>query len=221
MQELLLAIRRNAVGLALFAVVTAGAIALTQTLTADRIARNILEAETRALNDILPADQYTNDLLADTLPLDARFNQQLLGPVADDAVIYRARQNGEVSAVIVPVVAPDGYTTNIDMIVGIRKDGTLAGVRVVAHRETPGLGDKIEKRKSDWIHTFDGLSLQSPVADQWSVKKDGGAFDQFTGATITPRAVVRSVKHALMFFDTHRDLLLYGAAIPEENANGN
>ena len=153
--------------------------------------------------------------------VDKRFNQQLLGPLPDSAVIYRARNNGEVSAVILPVVAPDGYTTNIDMIVGIRKDGTLAGVRVVAHRETPGLGDKIEKRKSDWIHTFDGLSLQSPTADQWSVKKDGGAFDQFTGATITPRAVVRSVKDALMFFDTHRDLLLYGAAIPEENANGN
>lgn len=208
MKELFASIRRNAIGLAIFAVVTAGAIAVTQVMTADRIAYNIKAAEARALNQILPVGSYDNDLLNDTLSIDSRFNQQLLGPLADNALIYRARSNGEVSAVILPAVTPDGYTTDIDLIVGVRRDGTLAGVRVVAHRETPGLGDKIDARKSDWILDFDNASLTNPNAEQWAVKKDGGEFDQFTGATITPRAVVSAVKRTLMFFDMHRELLL-------------
>ena len=133
MFELLSAIRKNAVGLAIFAVVTAGAIAVAQTLTADRIAYNIKAAEARALNEILPASSYDNDLLNDTMNVDARFNQQLLGPLPDSALIYRARNNGEVNAVILPAVAPDGYTAEVDLIVGVKADGTLAGVRVVAH----------------------------------------------------------------------------------------
>lgn len=208
MKELFASIRRNAIGLAIFAVVTAGAIAVTQVMTADRIAYNIKAAEARALNQILPASSYDNDLLNDTIDVDSRFNQQLLGPLADNALIYRARKNGLVSAVILPAVAPDGYTTNIDLIVGINRDGSLAGVRVVAHRETPGLGDKIDTRKSDWVLSFANKSLNNPMSEQWAVKKDGGDFDQFTGATITPRAVVRAVKRALMFFDMHKDLLL-------------
>ena len=208
MKELFASIRRNAIGLAIFAVVTAGAIAVTQVMTADRIAYNIKAAESRALNQILPASSYDNDLLNDTMDVDSRFNQQLLGPLADNALIYRARNNGSVSAVILPAIAPDGYTTNIDLIVGINRDGSLAGVRVVAHRETPGLGDKIDTRKSDWILSFANKSLNNPMSEQWAVKKDGGDFDQFTGATITPRAVVRAVKRALMFFDMHKDLLL-------------
>ena len=208
MKELFASIRRNAIGLAIFAVVTAGAIAVTQVMTADRIHYNIKAAEARALNQILPASSYDNDLLNDTMDVDSRFNQQLLGPLADNALIYRARNNGSVSAVILPAIAPDGYTTNIDLIVGINRDGSLAGVRVVAHRETPGLGDKIDTRKSDWILSFANKSLNNPMSEQWAVKKDGGDFDQFTGATITPRAVVRAVKRALMFFDMHKDLLL-------------
>ena len=221
MIELLSAIRKNAVGLAIFAVVTAGAIALAQTLTADRIAYNIKAAEARALNEILPASSYDNDLLNDTMNVDKRFNQQLLGPLPDSAVIYRARNNGEVSAVILPAVAPDGYTAEIDLIVGVKSDGTLAGVRVVAHRETPGLGDKVEIKKSDWITSFEGKSLGRPAPEQWAVKKDGGSFDQFTGATITPRAVVRAVKRALKFFEMYRDELLYGNALSGENSDGN
>ena len=221
MKELFSSIRRNAAGLAIFATVTAGAIAVAQYLTADRIAHNIRAAESRALNELIPADRYDNDLLNDTLSVDSRFNQQLLGPLAADAAIYRARQNGEVTAVILPVVAPDGYTTNIDLIVGVNRDGSLAGVRVVAHRETPGLGDKIEVRKSDWINSFAGRSLTDPAAERWAVKKDGGEFDQFTGATITPRAVVRAVKRALMFFDMHRELLLNGDSLPVGGNDGN
>jgi len=221
MRELIIAIRSNAVGLAIFAMVTAGAIALTQNLTADRIAYNIKAAEARALNEILPAGSYDNDLLTDTLDVDKRFNQQLLGPLSESALIYRARNNGAVSAIILPAVAPDGYTAAIDLIVGVNADGSVAGVRVVAHRETPGLGDKIEIRKSEWITEFAGKSLDDPVAEDWAVKKDGGDFDQFTGATITPRAVVRAVKRALTFFDMHRDLLLNAQASATGDADGN
>ncbi|WP_370314880.1 electron transport complex subunit RsxG [Thalassolituus sp.] len=221
MHELISSIRRNAVGLAIFATVTAGAIATAQLLTAERIKQNIRMAESRALNQLVPTSSYDNDLLNDTLTVDSRFNQQLLGPLPENALIYRARNDGEVSAVILPAVAPDGYTTSIDLIVGVNRDGTLAGVRVVAHRETPGLGDKIEARKSDWITSFTGKSLQNPIAEQWAVRKDGGEFDQFTGATITPRAVVRAVKRALLFFDMHRDLLLNGRAPYQGDSNGN
>jgi len=208
MQELIASIRHNAIGLSLFALVTAGAIAVTQVATADRIAHNIRLAQAKALNEIVPANQYDNDLLTDSLPVDSRFNQQLLGPLPDDAVIYRARQQGQIHTVILPAVAPDGYTMEIGLLVGITADGQIAGVRVTSHRETPGLGDKVDLKKSDWVLNFNGKSLNNPDAEQWAVKRDGGDFDQFTGATITPRAVVKAVKHALKFFELHKAVLL-------------
>ena len=208
MNELLLSIRNNAVGLALFALVTAGAIAVAQVGTKERIEHNIRQAEARALNEIVPQDQYDNDLLNDVLPIDDRFNQQLLGPLSDKAQIHLARRNGVVHTAIIPAIAPDGYTTNISMIVGVKADGTLAGVRVIEHKETPGLGDKVDIKKSGWVTGFDGKSLFNPDDAGWNVKKDGGEFDQFTGATITPRAVVRAVKRTLSFFDLHKEQIL-------------
>lgn len=208
MNELLLSIRNNAVGLALFAMVTAGAIAVAQVGTQQRIEQNIRQAEAKALNDIVPRDQYDNDLLSDTLALDDQFNRQLLGPISDDAVIHLARREGKVHTAIIPAVAPDGYTTQISLIVGVRADGSLAGVRVIEHKETPGLGDKVDLKKSGWILGFNGKSLLNPQQDGWNVKKDGGEFDQFTGATITPRAVVRAVKNALTFFQQHKQQII-------------
>ena len=208
MQELIASIRHNAVGLSLFALVTAGAISVTQVVTADRIDHNIRMAQARALNEIVPANRYDNDLLNDSLAVDSRFNQQLLGPLPDDAVIYLARQNGKTHTVILPVVAPDGYTMEIGLLVGVHSDGTVAGVRITSHRETPGLGDKIDLKKSPWVLDFEGKSLLQPESELWAVKKDGGDFDQFTGATITPRAVVKAVKHALKFFELHQSVLL-------------
>ena len=156
----------------------------------------------------MPQSAYDNDLLNDTISLThdevhAELNVRLLGPIDDDAVAYVARKDGKAHTIILPVTAPDGYTTNIDMIVGIKLDGSLAGVRVINHKETPGLGDKIEAKKHPWILQFPGLSLLTPEEKSWAVKKDGGEFDQFTGATITPRAVVRSVRLALKFFQQH------------------
>ena len=167
-----------------------------------------LSVQAKALHEIVPEDQYDNDLLNDSVSLShegihAKWNVRLLGPIADDAVAYIARTNGKAHTVILPVTAPDGYTAQIQMIVGIKLDGSLAGVRVIDHKETPGLGDKIEAKKHPWILQFPGLSLLNPIKDAWAVKKDGGSFDQFTGATITPRAVIRSVRLALEFFEKH------------------
>ena len=205
-------IRQNAIGLGLFAVVTAGSIGIAQVATKDSIQKNILIAQAKALHEIVPRNSYDNDLLNDTIPLSssdinddihAHWNVRLLGPIADDAVAYIARKDGKAHTIILPATAPDGYTTNIDMIVGIKLDGSLAGVRVINHKETPGLGDKVEAKKHPWILQFPGLSLLEPKEKSWAVKKDGGAFDQFTGATITPRAVVRSIRLALKFFQQH------------------
>jgi len=190
--------------LGLFAVATVGMIAVTQQGTAERISEAQRRVQLSALNEIVPHDQHDNDLLTDSFTVQDRQYLSLSAP----AEAYRARQGDRVSAVILPVVAPDGYSGRIDLLVGIRADGSIAGVRSVSHRETPGLGDKIDAGKSQWILSFNGKSLSMPIPDQWAVKKDGGQFDQFTGATITPRAVVKAVYQALNYFDEHRAALL-------------
>ncbi|MAG65434.1 MULTISPECIES: electron transport complex subunit RsxG [Pseudomonadaceae] len=197
-------ILRNSVILGLFAVATVGMIAVTQQGTAERISEAQRRVQLSALNEIVPHDQHDNDLLTDSFTVQDRQYLSLSAP----AEAYRARQGDRVSAVILPVVAPDGYSGRIDLLVGIRADGSIAGVRSVSHRETPGLGDKIDAGKSQWILSFNGKSLSMPIPDQWAVKKDGGQFDQFTGATITPRAVVKAVYQALNYFDEHRAALL-------------
>ncbi|MAD00274.1 electron transport complex subunit RsxG [Pseudomonas abyssi] len=197
-------ILRNSVILGLFAVATVGMIAVTQQGTAERISEAQRRVQLSALNEIVPHDQHDNDLLTDSFTVQDRQHLSLSAP----AEAYRARQGDRVSAVILPVVAPDGYSGRIDLLVGIRADGSIAGVRSVSHRETPGLGDKIDAGKSQWILSFNGKSLSMPIPDQWAVKKDGGQFDQFTGATITPRAVVKAVYQALNYFDEHRAALL-------------
>jgi len=190
-------ISKNSLLLALFALVSAAVLAGLHESTKERINQQIRAASQRALFEIVPQSQHDNDLLGDTLPLpeDA---WRALG-LKQSGNMHIARKNGEIIAVILPTVAPDGYSGDISMIVGVNRDGSLAGVRVLVHHETPGLGDRIELKKSDWILGFAGKSLQNPAADHWKVKKDGGEFDQFTGATITPRAVVHQVKRVLEY----------------------
>lgn len=207
MKELLNAIARNAVGLGLFALVTAGAIAVTQMLTAERIEHNILQAQAKALNELIPVGSYDNELMSDTVALN-QFDSSLLGPVKASDVIYVARQQGQVSTLLMPVVAPDGYTQEIRMLVAINANGEITGVRITEHRETPGLGDKIDLKRDPWVLSFNGKQLTNPDQKGWAVKKDGGEFDQFTGATITPRAVVKAVKNALVFFEKNKAVLL-------------
>ena len=114
------------------------------------------------------------------------------------------RINGDVIGVILPTTARDGYSGDIRALVGVRQDGTVAGVRVGAHRETPGLGDKVDIRKSDWVTDFNSRSLADPALPGWNVKKDGGVFDQFTGATVTPRAVILATRRALEYANLHK-----------------
>jgi electron transport complex protein RnfG len=160
-------------------------------------------------------------MLDDRIAIDSRARG--LGLDSEEH-IYVARQDDTAIAVIIPVTAPDGYSGDIELIVGINGDGSVAGVRVLAHRETPGLGDKVELKKSGWILGFDGKSLADPLPDYWKVKKDRGVFDQFTGATITPRAVTAAVRRSLEYFNEHRERLLAppGAsdAAPKENKHG-
>ncbi len=197
-------ILRNSLILGLFAIFTVGLIAFIQQATSERIAAEQQRMQMRALNEILPDDQHDNDLLQDTFSIDDRRYLQLPAP----ATAWRARRSGEVIAVILPVVTQDGYSGRIDLLVGIRANGELAGVRVVNHRETPGLGDKFEVAKGNWIFSFDGKSLSMPAPEGWAVRKDGGEFDQFTGATITPRAVVQAIYQALRYFEQQRGELL-------------
>lgn len=189
-------IRRSAIGLGIFAVVTGGTIAFTQALTNERIKEQAARAEAKALFEIIPESDHNNDLLRDTLVLPASDRLATEGPVT----VWVARQDGEPVGMIMPAVAPDGYSGTIKLLVGIDLEGIILGVRVIAHKETPGLGDRIETRKSDWVNGFEGRSLGNPEAKQWNVKTNGGAFDQFTGATITPNAVVKAVKKSLIYF---------------------
>jgi electron transport complex protein RnfG len=189
--------------LLMFAIIGTTLVAYTYDSTRDQIAANERATLLRKLHRLIAPEQHDNVLLEDTLAVR---DPTLLG--TDEAVaVYRARQDGEPVSLVIETIAPDGYSGTIRLLVGINIDGTLSGVRVVSHRETPGLGDAIDETRSDWIHVFDGKSLHNPESAGWAVKKDGGMFDQLTGATITPRAVVKAVHNALLYYRQHRDAL--------------
>ncbi|HHX35636.1 MAG TPA: electron transport complex subunit RsxG [Gammaproteobacteria bacterium] len=194
--ELSRSMLKNSLVLALFAAVTVAVVAITQQSTKSRIATAERDAQIRALGEILPAHSYDNALLDNVIYL----NESLLGH-RKDTPAYLASAGGQPAAVILQVTAPDGYSGSIQLLIGIMADGQLSGVRVIQHKETPGLGDRIELAKSPWIKSFDGKSLTNPNEQGWAVKKDHGDFDQFAGATITPRAVVSAVHKALQYFD--------------------
>ena len=196
--------------LLLFAVAGTTLVAYTFEKTRDQIAANERATLLRKLHRLIPADQHDNVLLEDTI---TAHDEALLGS-EEPVMVYRARRNGEPVALVIAAIAPDGYSGSIKLLVGINVDGTLSGVRVIAHRETPGLGDAIDENRSDWIYIFDGKSLQAPDVDRWAVKKDGGDFDQLTGATITPRAVVKAARNALLYYRDHQEAL-FAPATPE------
>ncbi len=194
--------------LSLFTVIGATLVAYTFENTKARIAANERAALMRNLHVLVPPDSHTNDLFRDVIEVQ---DPTLLGS-RDPVQVYRARRNGEPVALVLTPEAPDGYGGAIRLLVGINPEGTLIGVRVLSHRETPGLGDAIETERSDWILDFDGRSLGNPPAAQWRVRRDGGVFDQFTGATVTPRAVVNAVRKSLIYFEQHRDKLFAPAS---------
>jgi len=189
--------------LMLFAMFGAALVGLTFYQTEDNIRYNEKLTLLKKLNNIIPAESYNNDLLLDTIMLKP---STLLG-TDHDSLAYRARKNNKNVAVVYSAIAPNGYNGPIHLLIGIKTNGQLAGVRVVKHRETPGLGDVVSSTHSDWILGFDDKSLNQPDEKGWKVKRDGGVFDQFTGATITPRAVVKAVHNALLYFDQNQDML--------------
>ena len=193
---------RSGALLAGFAMIGGAALAAAHVLTEDRILEQQRQTLIGRLSEIVPPARYDNELLADTLQLRA---PEALGrdrPVT----VWRARRGGQPVAVLLETVAPDGYNGDIELLVGVNADGRLAGVRVLSHRETPGLGDKIELTRSDWILQFAGRSLDDPPAD-WRVRQDGGRIDQFAGATITPRAVLAAVRRTLVYAGNNMDAL--------------
>jgi len=196
--------------LMLFAAAGAALVGLTFTQTEDDILENEKLTLLKKLNNIIPAESYDNDLLHDTITVKPN---SLLG-TQEESLAYRARKNKKNVAVVYSSIAANGYNGPIHLLVGVNADGTLAGVRVVKHRETPGLGDAVSVTHSDWILGFDKRSLSNPDENGWKVKRDGGVFDQFTGATITPRAVVKAVHNALLYFDQNQDTLF--SVLPDE-----
>ena len=193
----------SALVLSLFAIAGTFFVSYTFDNTLDRITENKRLALLKAIHVLIPTKAHNNDIFTDII---YKTDYDLLGS-KKPVNIYRARKDSKPVAVIINSIAPDGYNGNINLLVAINYNGTLAGVRVVHHKETPGLGDAIEANRSDWITKFKMLSLTTPDKKGWAVKRDGGEFDQFTGATITPRAIVKAVYNTLRYYKKHRDSL--------------
>lgn len=197
-------ITRNSVLLGIFAAVTTAGIASTYLGTKEAITEQKRQAEQAALVEIIPLSRHNNAMLDTTIKVS---DTEYLA-LEDEKKIFVAKQDNKVVGFIIPAIAPEGYTTKIELIVGINVDSSIAGVRVLSHKETPGLGDKVDLNKSDWVLGFNGKSLTNPTPDKWKVKKDKGEFDQFTGATVTPRAVTKAVFQTLNYFDQNKARLL-------------
>jgi H+/Na+-translocating ferredoxin:NAD+ oxidoreductase subunit G len=185
-----------------FAIAGVTLVAVTHAALDERILQNARSAMQRKLAAIVPQGQFDNDPLTDRILVSS---PELLGTA--ETQVYRVRRGVEPVALILNPVVPNGYAGPIELLVSVLHDGTVGGVRVLSHHETPGLGDRIEEAKSDWVLNFDGKSLGQPPSEEWGVKRDGGAFDQFTGATITPRAIVAAVKNTLLFVQSRGEQL--------------
>lgn len=189
--------------LAACALLAAALLSGVERITREPIAESRRQLQLNALSLVLPRTLYDNDPLAERIAVVA---PRWLGS-REPRSVWRARRDGAPSALVLEAVAPDGYAGPIRLLVGVDSDGRVLGVRVLQHQETPGLGDAIEAERSDWIDGFRGRALGDPPQPRWTVRKHGGAFDQFAGATITPRAVVAAVRRVLQFVDVHGEAL--------------
>lgn len=191
-------ISKTSLILAAFAIITTGLVTLTHLATQDKIAIEQQNAIIQSINQILPKTQYDNAIAQDCIIAQDSNGQAIQ--------IYRARLNQQPTALVIESIAPNGYSGKIQLLMAINTQQTILGVRTTQHQETPGLGDKIEIKKSSWITHFDGLKLTEKNKDRWTVIKEGGMFDAFTGATITPRAVAQSIKASLEWVAQQNDL---------------
>lgn len=194
---------RSGLLLGLIALIGTALLATVNALTYERIEEQERLRVLQQLNAIVPPGSYNNDLLEDLIEISDESFFRHPAPVR----VYRARLDGQPVAVLMNITAPDGYNGDIRLLTGIDRNARVLGVRVVSHKETPGLGDPIEIERSDWILGFNNKSLLNPRENGWAVKRDGGEFDQFTGATISPRAVVKAVHEALIYFEANQQSL--------------
>ncbi|MEN9502377.1 MAG: electron transport complex subunit RnfG [Pseudomonadota bacterium] len=174
-------------------------LAITKNLTAADIADRAVEDRQVSLSQVLPDNIHDNNPVKDVVTLK---NDE-----GKDVIIYRARKAGDITGMAYEIYGT-GYAGEIKLMLGVDATGKVLGVRVLAHKETPGLGDKIEVKKGNWITKFTGLSIGEPPLEKWKVKKDGGQFDQFSGATITPRGVVLAIRKGLEFFAAHKAAMM-------------
>ncbi len=204
---------KSGVTLAIIAAFCTAMVALTYQLTEKRIEQNRKEWLERSLKPALAGlffdSPVTESMLALPTPHDL--------PGSETAIIYRVYAGEEAVAALFVVSARDGYAGPIRLLVGIAMDGTVTGIRVLEHRETPGLGDRVEITKSDWVLQFDGHSLRDPELNLWAIKGDGGQFDQLSGASVTPRAIIRAIKETLTYFQTNREAIFAAVADDSEN----
>jgi len=210
---MLKSMRKNGLILAMFALGCTALVVVTNELTKEKIAHQQQLEKLQTLEALLPAGSYDNDLVTSCKLVTSR---KYLGSDQPQA-LYTATLGGQITGYALEAVAPDGYSGAIRLVAGFDTKGTISAVRVLAHHETPGLGDKIELKKSDWINSFAGKFLTHDNEPQWAVKKDGGEFDAFTGATITPRAVVKAVKNLLKLQQEQPELLSNAPACPAAN----
>ena len=200
---------RNALVLIAIAIAIAAGLSTMDSLTREQVRRNEQSWILQQLDALVPPSAHDNDLLADVTRV---VSPDLLG-TEDPVDIYRARKQGKPVAAILHTVAPYGYRGPIDLLVAIAVDGSLLGVQVIRHHETPGLGDAFEHDDGRWLNRFKGRSLQDPQQMRWSLRKDGGEFDAFTGATTTPRAIVKAVRQALEYFRANQNRIFESAAV--------
>ena len=186
--------------LSLVTMLTAGLLMLSETLTHDRIEQQKTELLLKSLEDLIPIQLHDNNLVESVIEI---YEPELLGHRKPQTV-YLGLQNNQLSVVAIPVTARDGYSGDIDIMVGIKANGEITTVKIIEQHETPGLGDLVIATRSDWLKQFPQKSLSNPQPNRWNVKRDGGEFDQITGATITPRAIVKAIKQALDYYQTHQ-----------------
>ncbi len=200
-------ITKNGLILAAFALAVTAIVALTHQATKSEISEQERKQLLRILDQVIDANSYDNALYKHCVPVLSR---QFLGRDKQQRAFIALKGNQPI-AIAIETTAPNGYSGNINILVGISKMGVVTGVRIQNHQETPGLGDKIDLAKSSWVESFNNKSSNGAKDPDWQVKKDGGEFDQFTGATITPRAVVQAVNKSLIFFKNNKDLLFTSA----------
>lgn len=203
---------RTAVTLAVIAAICTALVAATYHLTKDRIAANAKALLEQSLQPALAGIFYDSGVTESRLVFEPPHGL----PGNDPAIIYRVYADDAPVAALFAVTARDGFSGPIRLLLGVGVDGTISGLRILEHRETPGLGDKISQDRSDWVLQFDGRSLGDPILARWAIRPDGGDFDQLTGASVTPRAVVKAVRDTLVYFEAHRDEIFSLPATEDE-----